>query len=137
MSTKKIEAVTEKGSKYHISVSMEYIEKVHKGWYQLSGIEQRETMAIFMDKIEKFITGSDAKLISSMSFIDENLELKQAISIHPISEVQNLCNNQIGILLKASKEIINSTPLKKLVGYAAYDGNGYSKDFEEINKKKK
>ncbi|MDR6844517.1 hypothetical protein [Flavobacterium granuli] len=42
--------------------------------------------------------------------------------------VQDICNRQIAISLKAEQNIINSVPLKKLVGFAAYDGNGYSKD---------
>lgn len=57
-------------------------------------------------------------------------------------EIKSFVAAQISISERADQAIKNGigvsfTPLKQLVGFAAYDGNGYSKDFEEINKKEK
>jgi hypothetical protein len=57
-------------------------------------------------------------------------------------EIKSFVAAQISISERADQAIKNAigvsfTPLKQLVGFAAYDGSGYSKDFEEINKKKK
>lgn len=76
----------EKGSKYNVSITEEYFAKKYPGWEKMSGSEKRETIALFMVQIEEFITGTAAIGISSMSFIDENIELKQAITISPLRD---------------------------------------------------
>ena len=77
----------EKGNKYNISITEEYLAKKYPQWEKMSGSEQRYTLEVFMLEIEKFISGTAAIGISSMSFIDENLELKQAITICPFRDV--------------------------------------------------
>lgn len=77
----------EKGNKYNISITEEYLAKKYPEWEKMSGSKQRETLEIFMLEIEKFISGTAAIGISSMSFMDENLELKQAITISPFRDV--------------------------------------------------
>ena len=77
----------EKGNKYIISITEEYLAKKYSGWEKMSGSDQRYTLEVFMLEIEKFISGTAAIGISSMAFMDENKELKQAISISPFRDV--------------------------------------------------
>lgn len=63
--------------------------------------------------------------------------MKNIKSISP--EIKGLVAAQISISERADQAIRNAigvsfTPLKQLVGFAAYDGSGYSKDFEERKK---
>ena len=48
--------------------------------------------------------------------------------------MNDIINKTLAKIIKETNNIITvipPTPLKQLVGYAAYNSNGYSKDFEE------
>lgn len=73
-------------------------------------------------------------------FITGEIRREVVMNIKKISpEIKSFVAAQISISERADQAIKNAigvsfTPLKQLVGFAAYDGNGYSKDEQSIKK---
>lgn len=96
--------------KYLISITEEYFARVHKGWKDFSRNEKIEVVEKFMAQVESFILNTAATGIASMSFIDENLELKSAITICTIPD-----NDKLDFLQREMREKLkadsNNTPI--------------------------
>jgi hypothetical protein len=63
------------------------------------------------------------------------MEIKRTVMISPIITHPN---GDTSISCEIRSEIVMNTktpPLKKLVGFACYNGNGYSKDDDDIKKR--
>ena len=77
---------TDKKNGYVISVSEEYFQHTYPKWETMSGFERMDIRNSFISGIEAFMMGTANKGISGMSFVDQHLKLKQAITIAPICD---------------------------------------------------
>jgi hypothetical protein len=75
---------SEKQKGYIISVSEEYFYQTYSNWNNMTGNERMDIRNASINEIEAFLLGKISKGIVEMRYLDEHLNLRQAVTITPI-----------------------------------------------------
>jgi len=80
---------TDKKNKYLISVSENYFSHIYPNWNMITSNERMDIRNSFINDIESFLLGKKFMLICEMRYLENNLNLSQAVTIVPLIENQS------------------------------------------------